>query len=143
MLVKHFLCVCAAFVAAVAMAAAPVKASSVNAVGCYGAGCRGKDPQAMGCNADAVTLASASAPGQYRVDLRYSRRCNARWARTTFSGWLGYEAVGFAYLGSGSATKHDDFGQVVWSRMWTGPIRACGGFSTIGDYVSQRCTVAR
>jgi hypothetical protein len=58
-------------------------------VGCYGDTCSGKDPQAMGCLADARTLASyrrvpdAYSDDDWLVELRYSHNCQAQWTRGT------------------------------------------------------------
>lgn len=58
-------------------------------VGCYGDTCSGKDPQAMGCSADARTLASyrrvpdAYSDDDWLVELRYSHNCQAQWTRGT------------------------------------------------------------
>ena len=108
--------------------------------GCYGSGCNGKDPQTMGCAADARTLASRSAYG-IRVELRYSKRCNARWARTAIAG-MAYDASPFAYLGSGNRTYRIANARSVWSYMWTTPIRACGGVIAEGPGV-EFCTPAK
>jgi hypothetical protein len=87
----------------------------------------------MGCARDARTLVTAYANGNFRVELRYSPACNARWARTTYLNSLGHydqlplEFGVWAQLGSGNVTRVMRFAPVVWSRMWTGPIRACGG----------------
>jgi hypothetical protein len=105
--------------------------------GCTGMSCRGRDPQAMGCSRDARTLATAYAHRNFRVELRYSPTCNARWARTTYLDKY-YEApVSFgiyAQLGSGQVTRVMRFAPVVWSRMWTGPIRACRAITTLSPF---------
>ncbi|MEW1839199.1 DUF2690 domain-containing protein [Nonomuraea angiospora] len=85
-----------AFIAASPHASA---APAVAAVGCTNSGCNNKDPNAMGCGADATTLDSASNQG-VTVDLRYSRTCNAAWARVRATG-----------------TDHDEPNQYV--NFWT------------------------
>jgi hypothetical protein len=113
--------------------------------GCYGAGCRGKGPMQMGCNKDAVTLASAS-DYNFRVELRYSRKCNARWARTTFWRQSYYPVRIYAQLGTGEITRNWGRAPVVWSYMWSGAIRACGGalkLPGVGSVRTHICTGAR
>ena len=62
----------------------PGRAASV---GCYGRGCLELDPVQMGCNADAKTLAAGGYISTSQnnkiihIELRYSRACNAMWAR--------------------------------------------------------------
>lgn len=76
---------------------------------CFGATCRGKDPQVFGCATDARTLASKR-NAEIKVELRYSRKCNARWSRVTainpsrnlLSAWLGAGMVDYA---TSKATK--------------------------------------
>ncbi|WP_182546454.1 DUF2690 domain-containing protein [Halosaccharopolyspora lacisalsi] len=57
-----------------------VAAQPAQAAGCYDGTCTGKDPEAMGCAADAVTvdrLVNESAI----FELRYSAACHANWGR--------------------------------------------------------------
>lgn len=111
----------------VAFLAAPAPAQA--RAGCWGAGCRGKDPQAMGCNRDAITLASVVERGA-RVELRYSYACNARWSRFTVpNDWLA-RGTPYAFMGVGNRTLQQWHARQIWSRMWSGPIRACGGMFT-------------
>ncbi|WP_239106692.1 DUF2690 domain-containing protein [Streptomyces rubrogriseus] len=62
---------------------------------CKGASCNGKNPNATGCAKDAVTPAGAvarSAGGGPAVQMRYSKKCNAVWARfesAANSNWRG------------------------------------------------------
>jgi hypothetical protein len=115
-------------------------------VGCYGAGCRGRDPMHMGCYKDARTLATA-ANGHVYVELRYSKRCNARWARTsTFSGKPNVNVVLYAQLGTGEITRTRGTAPATWSRMWSGAIGACGGafkLPGVGNVRTRVCTSAR
>lgn len=108
---------------------------------CYGASCRGKDPAKMGCDRDARTIAVAKdARGEVRVELRYSKMCNARWARTTVKAGFPSSLV-YAQLGSGAVTRHTSKHHMVWSQMWSGAIKACGGAYSKGPLV-KACTVA-
>lgn len=59
--------------------AAPAQAEAVS---CRGGSCTGKDPQAQGCTADAKTVREFTNV-TLRVELRYSARCQALWARWT------------------------------------------------------------
>ena len=56
-------------------------------VGCTSHGCTGKDPQEMGCAADAKTLAHFvdDPQGWVYIELRHSSRCNAAWTRISVS----------------------------------------------------------
>ena len=59
---------------------------SAAAAGCYGTGCNGRDPIEMGCHYDAYTVSSTPITTQNgtvvgRVELRWSPRCQANWAR--------------------------------------------------------------
>lgn len=67
-----------------AQASPAVKSShySATAVKCKGSSCTGKDPQVMGCEKDAKTIASTRpGGGGPKVELRYSKKCRAGWAR--------------------------------------------------------------
>ncbi|MEP7200778.1 MAG: DUF2690 domain-containing protein [Chloroflexota bacterium] len=104
--------------------------------GCYGAGCRNKDPQAMGCHADAVTLAiiphpgTASAGYQQFTELRYSKACNARWSRVVSRLTPSDIYYTGAWVAGHWITTHRTIfgagGGLVWSRMWSGSVSACG-----------------
>jgi hypothetical protein len=50
------------------------------APGCYGDYCSGQDPMRTGCADDAATTAAADLTGA-RLELRWSTRCKANWAR--------------------------------------------------------------
>jgi len=126
-------------------------ALSASSVGCHGTGCRGKDPQAMGCWRDARTLAVRPIPGtagagfnEY-VELRYSPRCGAKWARTLSRVAPQTIRTGAYVYGHFAATKVTKYGlgaSRVWSKMWTGTVRACGGSIWTGDptYNTTHCT---
>jgi hypothetical protein len=130
--------VLAGVIAATSFLAAP--ATTQAKAGCYGANCRGRDPQAMGCSHDAVTLASRHRLG-FQVELRYSRACNAKWARTMNVDNPHADAV-FALLGTGKHTLRSRNGYQVWSLMWTGHLAACGG-GNYGVPAYLVCTTAR
>jgi hypothetical protein len=76
---------------------APAEASvqTAAAPACKGASCNGKNPNATGCAKDAVTPSGAvarSAGGGPAVQMRYSKKCNAVWARfesAANSNWRG------------------------------------------------------
>ncbi|MFF3737163.1 DUF2690 domain-containing protein [Streptomyces sp. NPDC002566] len=59
------------------VAAAP----SAHAATCYADGCHHKSPTTTGCNGDAITARSKSAPDGTIVELRYSATCRAAWGR--------------------------------------------------------------
>ncbi|MFE7762671.1 DUF2690 domain-containing protein [Streptomyces sp. NPDC057438] len=52
-------------------------------VKCSGKDCEGKDPETMGCIGDLVRTADEATVGTARVEVRYSRTCQAAWARIT------------------------------------------------------------
>lgn len=102
---------------------APASAHVTAKAHCYGSSCRGKDPNLMGCDNDARTLA-VERNREIKVELRYSARCNARWARTTtLRPRHNYIS---AWLGTGKVTMKTGVGSVIWSDMWSGPVKACG-----------------
>lgn len=57
-----------------------VQAAPAHAVSCYGDYCSGKDPEATGCSAGAVTVAWKDVTGA-RLELRWSATCKTNWAR--------------------------------------------------------------
>jgi hypothetical protein len=115
--------------------------------GCYGASCNGRDPIAMGCNADAATRKSANILNPSgaiigRVELRYSAVCNAKWSKVynnisyTTSAWMSDSSpnpmiIGGTMFGSTSANQ-------VYGSMYSGFIKACG---QVGGY-APACTGA-
>jgi len=102
---------------------APASAHVTSKPKCYGHTCRGKDPNAMGCDKDAYTL-TATHSREIKVELRYSARCDARWARTTTL--HPHHNYISAWLGTGKTTMRTGIGSVIWSDMWSGPVKACG-----------------
>src|SRR3954451_22106524 len=62
--------------------AAHAPQATAAAVKCKGKSCTGKDPQTMGCEKDAkVTASRRPGGGGPKVELRYSKKCRAGWAR--------------------------------------------------------------
>jgi hypothetical protein len=57
-----------------------VPATPAMAVGCYGTGCAGRDPNTMGCGADAYSPVT-TVVGNVFVELRHSWACGASWTR--------------------------------------------------------------
>ncbi|MFI6446277.1 helix-turn-helix domain-containing protein [Kitasatospora sp. NPDC050543] len=58
---------------------------------CVAAGCVAKDPQASGCGADAITIATSNVR-QMTIYVRYSKHCRAAWAKIT-DATVGYSAT--------------------------------------------------
>ncbi len=52
-------------------------------VKCSGKDCGGKDPETMGCIGNLVRTADEAVVGATRVEVRYSKTCQAAWARIT------------------------------------------------------------
>lgn len=52
-------------------------------VKCSGKDCDGKDPETMGCIGNLVRTADEATIGTTRVEVRYSKTCQAAWARIT------------------------------------------------------------
>ena len=118
---------------------------------CSGTSCRGLDPVATGCSRDAVTLAIRPHPGTASAgflevtELRGSARCHARWARVTSrlvsadikwtSAWMD------GHWFSTHTTRFGAAGARIWSRMWSGPVSACGVSVAMSDpsYVVRAC----
>ena len=125
-------------VASLCVALAPTRSVSASSQGapnpatahsCNGATCRGQDPNITGCSQGAVNL-TVRKLGGVRIELRYSARCNAKWARVTnLAG--GQSPWTLAAL----SPWHDSVNviqqkRVVWSKMWSGKgIAACGAAS--------------
>lgn len=61
------------------VSATPAAAS----VGCYSTGCNGKDPNQMGCGADATTIDQYIESNGDKLELRKSTACWAAWVRFT------------------------------------------------------------
>jgi transcriptional regulator with XRE-family HTH domain len=52
-------------------------------VKCAGAGCTGKDPEDMGCSGTFAKTVASVTVGESLVEVRYSKTCQAAWARIT------------------------------------------------------------
>ncbi len=52
-------------------------------VKCIGKDCTGQDPEAMGCGGEFATTVSTATVGTALVEVRYSKTCQAAWARVT------------------------------------------------------------
>lgn len=130
-------------------------AGAAAAVGCRGSSCNGKNPVAMGCAADATSInrvidedrASGGTFGRQVVTLRYSRRCNASWARVTASaGGTAAVTTSTAYMGGyKTSTRRTRVGPGSgYSKMRSGSaISACGRTSyNNGAVVKINCATA-
>jgi Protein of unknown function (DUF2690) len=114
-------------------------ATSALAAPCYGATCTGKSPT-IGCNADATSLIvkdyTAEDSAHFRVEVRYSRACNAAWGRLTV--WSG-NIVGFALSAwnPGAPSQGLDGPGTSWTRMIDGGPQDCAGtqFYVNGNWV--------
>lgn len=78
---------------------------------CYGSTCNGKDPVDYGCTEISTIRTKACAGGT--LELRYSKSCNAKWAKVTrtdgntlTSAWL-------------SNAKNTTIDTVIWSYMYS------------------------
>lgn len=56
---------------------------SISAADCKGSSCNGRNPQTMGCSSDAVTKGNVYSTDALTVEMRYSKACDAWWARVT------------------------------------------------------------
>jgi hypothetical protein len=52
-------------------------------VECSGAACTGQDPENMGCGGELAQTANSVTVGTTLVEVRYSKTCQAAWARIT------------------------------------------------------------
>ncbi|MEW2398673.1 DUF2690 domain-containing protein [Streptomyces sp. NPDC046862] len=74
--------------AADAKPSTPTTSAGANAdlppgVKCSGASCTGKDAEAMGCSGELVKTTDSATVGTTQVEVRYSKTCDAAWARIT------------------------------------------------------------
>src|SRR5690349_2736618 len=90
--------------------ASVVSTTPAMAAGCYWTSCNGQDPQGMGCSPDAGDLTSFSWTGTY-FELRYSRACNAVWARTSNTGYPCYGGYIYVFAYSDYEMQHFIRGQ--------------------------------
>ena len=124
------------------------------ALTCTGSGCNGKDPMLYGCNATAHTVNSttwsdgaAGTLATQTVQLRYSTKCKASWARVvvTVKG-TAHVTYSYAYMDPyKSTTKRTIYNAgSVYSKMRSGSsVNACGktNFNN-GAVVQTNCTSA-
>lgn len=126
-------------------------ASKISALSCSGRGCDGLDPEATGCSADAKTLASEDHIDGGKVELRWSKNCDTKWARVTranryqTTAWLQTTPYDLDTTVSGSWDGL--VSKLVWGNMSYSPgqkLSACtyisnclGGCGAITDY---KCT---
>ena len=111
---------------------------SASAAPCYGSTCTGQSPTL--CSSDATSLIvrdfTAENSAHFRVEVRYSRTCNAAWGRLTV--WSGTN-VGFALSAwnPGSASQGLDGPGATWTRMIDGTPQDCAGtqFYVNGNWV--------
>lgn len=107
---------------------------------CHAGTCNGRNPVATGCASDAVTLASRTWSdhaaggtfGQHTVELRYSHRCDASWARvrTSAGGTAGVTRVDAWLRGHRAVTvRHRNSAGTVFSLMLSGEHRIAAGTS--------------
>jgi hypothetical protein len=135
--------VVAALVASFALTV--VRDRPADAAGCYGNTCTGRDPIAMGCSGDARTIDRFSAG--FRVELRYSARCDAAWVKaigTTSSRYRGAihgfssRSAPYPYVvyGTGTPTRDGTYSLMVSFRSW---VAACQEYNASG-WSTQGCT---
>jgi hypothetical protein len=123
---------------------------------CSGNGCNGKDPEASGCSANAVTLASAAMLTVNRdnigtIEMRYSRNCGTQWIRVNsrVTDCAGDPCQNDAVItrpagADGPAITVEDAGRPAsgqpsqWTRMvYTPDVRSCGtGAADTGNFVA-------
>ncbi|MGP4044912.1 helix-turn-helix domain-containing protein [Streptomyces sp. 2A115] len=77
-------------------------------VKCVGADCTGKDAENMGCSGDLANTATSVTVGTTVVEVRYSKTCNAAWARIT------------------GAAQGDEVGVTVGKAKQTGSVATAG-----------------
>ena len=143
---RYFAAPLAAFALVGTLAGTPVEAvaegQAAASVGCYSAGCNDKDPQTMGCGADAVTGARTTMPDGAVVELRWSDACQAAWGRIS-----GARADQFVSVNGPNSQSHsawiDAPGQtsgwttMVMDRSIVDTAYACGN-----NGIVMHCTVA-
>jgi hypothetical protein len=121
-------------VPAVAALMVAVIATPAEAATCSRSKCTGKDPQATGCAADATNLQSRvvkNSKGKLvgRVDIRWSPKCGAVWARTRSESGKRFLVAYLVSCDTGTAYAGTRNGTSVWSPMganWPQSYRAEG-----------------
>ena len=88
----------ATFVAAIVLmfSAMTLSSPATHAVGCYGDWCSGRDADATGCSADAVTTQVYNNK-EFSLQVRWSPTCKTNWARIVMysPGWIKCTSNGY------------------------------------------------
>ncbi|MFE5539411.1 DUF2690 domain-containing protein [Streptomyces sp. NPDC056519] len=87
---------------------------------CHRDSCYGKDPQAMGCSSDAITLDTVRTGREVTIELRGSQACGAYWTR--YSNYFGFDGAVYTKSMStpGMATRKELAayrGETGWTGM--------------------------
>ncbi len=107
------------------IASAVINTPMAHAASCYADGCTGQDPAASGCSADAITVQTIWIGG-VSLDQRYSKVCNANWARLN-NAPVGWHVTEHNNLGESEDTT--SFGQSsTWTAMVDGEVQAWACF---------------
>jgi hypothetical protein len=111
-------------------------AGSAPPASCRMHGCDNRDPQALGCAADAQTLTSSSHPAM-TVYLRYSPSCQAAWGRITDA--HPGDTVTVVTSDGASATMPIHYGRDVYTQM-VGVTRSAAVWSCGATAQASICT---
>lgn len=91
------------------VASAQTASPTIAAASCYDTGCDGKSPVSTGCENDAITEYTYANPYNYigggliaTVYLRFSRACQATWAKVVFN-----QALASGHYGDATITRDD------------------------------------
>ncbi|WP_405657985.1 DUF2690 domain-containing protein [Streptomyces sp. NBC_00079] len=103
------------------------------AVGCAADSCYGKNPQDMGCAADAVTGDSITLPDGALVELRWSSACQASWGRAS-----NVRGRFILYVSGGArqtqqlvfSGQRDGFSNMVRNKSYVDTAAACADISS-------------
>lgn len=111
------------------LATVTIGAPSASAIdNCIGSGCVGLDPASTTCVNDAKSIASKDIPGYGLLEMRWSKSCNAGWARfikyfVLVDGVGGNATIQRAYVSAWTDQGTQDnadmmsFNSVWWGRM--------------------------
>lgn len=114
---------------AIALVAATVTIGTPSASAtdsCYGSSCVGLDPSNTTCANDAKSIASKDIPHYGLLEMRWSRSCNAGWARfikytTLFGAAPGIYSVQDAYVSAWTDRgTQDNIGMLSLNDVWWG-----------------------
>ncbi|GAB2837567.1 helix-turn-helix domain-containing protein [Streptomyces daliensis] len=112
-------------------------------VKCQGADCTGKDPENMGCGGQHAKTTSSAWVGQSYVEVRYSKVCEASWARVT-----GAAQGDVVKVEAGKGSQSDEVGATsdAYTEMVAAKsgdaARACATLATGGNGCTQPGTTA-